>query len=462
MAADRRPDPASVRTRLRRASGTIRVRTTAAALLIVGVAMAVGAIALVAVLRTALTREVARRGAGAGPGHRRRAGGRRPAPGAWRSVPPRTRWSRSSTPEAPWSPRVQTSPPARRRSPPCVRASPPRSRVPVDDDPYLAVAVGATAGGERYTVLVARSVEPVGRPSGIVTALLAAGLPALLAVVGTTTWLVVGRTLAPAEAIRAEVDAISAADLSRRVPDTGGTDEVARLGRTMNRMLDRLELAQTRERQLVSDASHELRSPVAALRQHAEVALAHPDLSDARARRHRVGGERAPAEPGGGPAAAGPADEDSLRLSRRPVDLDDLVLDEARRLRAGPGAPRVDASAVSAGRVTGDAGALRRVLRNLVDNAARHARSKVGLALAEVDGEVLLAVEDDGPGIPPDQRERVLERFVRLDDARTRDAGGSGLGLAIVAEVVAAHGGTVAVGDAAGGGARIEIRLPRS
>ena len=424
--------------------------------------MAVGAIALVAVLRTELTREVA---AAARVRAQDIAGvlaaGTRPgdlAIGAAEDTLVQVVDAGGAV--------VAASPDVAAGAAPVATLRPGESAqvtVPVDDDPYLAVAVGATAGGERYTVLVARSVEPVGRSSGIVTALLAAGLPALLAVVGTTTWLVVGRTLAPAEAIRAEVDAISAADLSRRVPDTGGTDEVARLGRTMNRMLERLELAQTRERQLVSDASHELRSPVAALRQHAEVALAHPDLSST-------------------PELAGTVlaesvrlqnlvedllllariEEDSLRLSRRPVDLDDLVLDEARRLRAGPGAPRVDASAVSAGRVTGDAGALRRVLRNLVDNAARHARSKVGFALAEVDGEVLLAVEDDGPGIPPDQRERVLERFVRLDDARTRDAGGSGLGLAIVAEVVAAHGGTVAVGDAAGGGARIEIRLPRS
>ncbi len=125
---------------------------------------------------------------------------------------------------------------------------------------------------------------------------------------------------------------------------------------------------------------------------------------------------------------------------------------------------------MSAGPVAGDAEALSRVVRNLVDNAARHAATAVTLRLGEVDGEVdgddavdaqvRLVVADDGPGIPPAERERVLERFVRLDDARTRDAGGSGLGLAIVAAIVAAHGGRVQVGEAAAGGAAVEVTLP--
>jgi signal transduction histidine kinase len=154
------------------------------------------------------------------------------------------------------------------------------------------------------------------------------------------------------------------------------------------------------------------------------------------------------------------ADEQTLALRRRPVDLDDLVFDEARRLRE-TGGLRVDTTAVSAGRVEGDAGALRRVLRNLGDNAARHARGRLAFSVAERDGTVLLEVEDDGPGIPEADRTRVFERFVRLDDARARDGGGSGLGLAIVAEVVAAHGGTVAIASGRLGGARVEVTLPR-
>jgi len=153
------------------------------------------------------------------------------------------------------------------------------------------------------------------------------------------------------------------------------------------------------------------------------------------------------------------ADEHTLAMRRRPVDLDDLVFDEARRLREATGL-RVDTTAVSAGRVDGDAAGLRRMLRNLGDNAARHAVGRLGLSVAEGGGMVRLVVDDDGLGIPEADRERVFERFVRLDGARARADGGSGLGLAIVAELVAAHGGTVGVASSPLGGARVEVTLP--
>jgi signal transduction histidine kinase len=263
------------------------------------------------------------------------------------------------------------------------------------------------------------------------------------------------------EAIRAEVDAISAAALHRRVPDPPADDEIGRLARTMNRMLERLERAQARQRRLVSDASHELRSPVAAIRQHAEVALAHPDRTTTAELAATVLAEdlrlQRLAED---LLLLTRADEHTLALRRRPVDLDDLVFDEARRLRDTTGL-RVDTTAVSAGRVDGDAAGLRRVLRNLGDNAARHAAGRLAFSVAERDGLVLLGIDDDGPGIPEADRERVFERFVRLDDARGRDDGGSGLGLAIVAELARAHGGTVAVASSPLGGARVEVTLPR-
>jgi len=228
----------------------------------------------------------------------------------------------------------------------------------------------------------------------------------------------------------------------------------------MNRMLDRLERAQLRQRRLVSDASHELRSPVAALRQHAEVALAHPERTTTDELARTVLDESLRVQDlVEDLLLLARFDEDSVRLRRRPVDLDDLVFDEARRLRATT-ALRVDTTAVSAGRVVGDVAVLRRVLRNLTDNAARFARGRVGFALSEQDGVTLLAVDDDGPGIPAADRERVLERFVRLDGSRARSGGGSGLGLAIVTELVTAHGGTVTVRASPDGGARVEIRLP--
>jgi signal transduction histidine kinase len=144
---------------------------------------------------------------------------------------------------------------------------------------------------------------------------------------------------------------------------------------------------------------------------------------------------------------------------RAPVDLDDLVFEEARRLRSTT-AVVVDTSAVGAARVDGDSEGLRRAVRNLADNAARHAAGHIDLALSEHGGEARLTIDDDGPGIPEAERERVLKRFVRLDEARSRDDGGSGLGLAIVDEVVRGHGGSVFIGRSPKGGARVEVTLP--
>jgi signal transduction histidine kinase len=154
------------------------------------------------------------------------------------------------------------------------------------------------------------------------------------------------------------------------------------------------------------------------------------------------------------------ADEHLLEVRAQPVDLDDVVLDEARRLRDTTPLD-IGTTDVGAARVSADAALLRRVVRNLADNAARHAAARVSFSLSERDGSAVLDVDDDGPGIPPGERDRVFERFVRLDDARARDAGGGGLGLAIVAQVVAAHGGRVRAADGPLGGARLEVVLPR-
>jgi signal transduction histidine kinase len=286
------------------------------------------------------------------------------------------------------------------------------------------------------------------------------GVPLVLAVVAFTTWRVVGRALAPVEVIRTTVEGVSAADLSGRVPVPGTGDEVARLGVTMNHMLDRLQQAQFRQRRFISDASHELRSPIATLRQHAEVASEHPRRipGDALAKTVRTEALRLQRLVDDLLLLAR-ADEHTVALHRQPLDLDDVVLDEVRHLQATTEL-EIDATGVSAGAVDGDPDALRRVVRNLFDNAIRHAARRMAVALTEQTGTVQLVVEDDGPGVSPEDRHRVFERFVRLDDARARDHGGSGLGLAIVAELVTAHNGTVTIGDATLGGARIEVTLP--
>jgi signal transduction histidine kinase len=153
------------------------------------------------------------------------------------------------------------------------------------------------------------------------------------------------------------------------------------------------------------------------------------------------------------------ADENALSASRTAVDLDDLVLTEARRLKDTTPLT-IDTGSVGPARVLGDVGLLGQALRNLADNAARHAAAQVRFELAESDGQVLLAVSDDGNGIPEEARDRIFERFVRLDEARARESGGSGLGLSIVREIALAHGGSVVITTGALGGARFELRMP--
>ena len=462
--AERSRDPPSRLQEVRLRLGTVRVRTTVAAVVVVGVAMGVGAVVLIAVLRGTLTREV------------RIAAQLRGQDVATLLASDPSPVGALAVDEADElliqvlddQGRVVAASPNAGGLAPVARLRPDESRLvrappggPVEAGGELAaVATGADTPLGRRTVVVARSTEDATEATAVVGRLLAVGLPLLLAVVAVTTWIVVGRALAPVEAIRTEVDAISAAALHRRVPDPPADDEIGRLARTMNRMLARLEQAQARQRRLVSDASHELRSPVAAIRQHAEVALAHPGRTTAGELAETVLAEdlrlQRLAED---LLLLTRADEQSLALRRRPVDLDDLVFDEARRLR-GAGGLRIDTTAVSAGRVDGDAAALRRMVRNLADNAARHAGGHLAFSVTERDGTVLLAVDDDGPGIPVADRERVFERFVRLDGARSRDDGGSGLGLAIVAELAAVHGGTVAIASSSLGGARVEVTLP--
>lgn len=323
-------------------------------------------------------------------------------------------------------------------------------RVDVDGDPYLAASEDTDAG----TLTVARSLEHVDEAVGAATGLLVIAVPIVLAVVGLVIWIVASRALAPVERMRRQVDDIGATDLDRRV-DAGADDELGELAATMNRMLDRIERAQTTQRRFVSDASHELRSPLATIRQHAEVAAAHPGSTSVQALSEVVLGEGARMQE---------LVESLLLLARldehrvpasAPVDVDDIALAEVRRLR-GMGID-VDGRGIGPGRVLGSEQLLARALRNLVDNAVRHARSRVAIRVGADASRVAVQVEDDGDGIPPGKREHVFDRFARLDEARARDSGGSGLGLAIVREVVHAHGGTVTVDAGELGGARFTM-----
>jgi signal transduction histidine kinase len=447
--------------RLRAASGSVRVRTTAAAVFVVGGAVVVAGLIMVALLQRSLTLDVQ----GSAFARATSAAGALSSGQDVAAIPVgnedeefvQVLDAQGHVVQA--SPRLAGQPAVLVLLPGEVRRL---SRLPQlgTDDPFLLVARAARTPAGAFTVIVGRSLQSVSDAKAAVTGLLGVGVPVVVLIVGLVAWWLVGRALSPVDRLRAQVEAISTRDLHRRLPEPVGRDEIAGLAKTMNRMLARLEQGHLRQRRFVSDASHELRSPLATIRQHAEVALGHPDGATAAEIAGVVLEEEARLER---------LVEDLLLLAkvdeargagtREPVDLDDILFDEARRLRTMTSLA-VDVAAVAPGQVSGDKAQLEKLIRNLVDNAARHASAKVVLGLAEGPGGVVLMVDDDGEGIAPEDRERIFERFVRLDAARSSDAGGSGLGLAIVAEIATAHGATVTAADSSLGGNRFIVRFP--
>ncbi|MEU9203891.1 HAMP domain-containing sensor histidine kinase [Streptomyces sp. NPDC048332] len=324
---------------------------------------------------------------------------------------------------------------------------------------YRFASVEATnAAGLTLTVHAGAPLAAEQRAVGSVRGAMLTGLPVVLLVVAGVTWLVTRRALRPVEGIRREMAAITASeDLSRRVPEPASRDEIARLARTTNETLTALEASVERQRRFVADASHELRSPIASLRTQLEVGAAHPELLD-------VTGAVADTVRLQALAA------DLLLLARldageRPgtalLDLGALVREEVSQ-RTGDRIPVTVSVAEGTGglEVTGSRGQVARVVGNLLDNAERHARGAVEIAVRAEDGGVVVEVTDDGDGVPEAERERIFERFVRLDDARTRDEGGAGLGLALARDVAARHGGRLTVTGTGERGARFVLWLP--
>jgi len=324
--------------------------------------------------------------------------------------------------------------------------------------------VDAPGGGLTVTAGV-----PVDQLSGTVDALrrsLTIGLPVLIALVAAIAWVLVGRALRPVEAIRAEVDEITGSTMHRRVPEPPTDDEIGRLAHTMNAMLGRLDTSATRQRQFVSDASHELRSPVAAIRTGLEVARRKADRADWPAVADTALAEEARLEALLDDLlllAAQDESENGTTVARpTTADLAALTIAESQRTRRVP-VDVVHAPANGQACVTTHASdQLARVVSNLVDNAARYATSAVQLTVSSDEDNVRVIVDDDGPGVPPGDRERIFERFTRLDDSRARRQGGSGLGLAVVRSVVTRHHGRAWVDDSPLGGARFVAELPRS
>ena len=332
-------------------------------------------------------------------------------------------------------------------------------RLPFDDDSYRVNALGGTSNGRRFTVLVGQSLGPAEASKATILTLLGLGVPLLLIVLGAATYVFARRSLRPVEAIRRTVASITNRDLSERVDVPPADDAVSRLARTMNEMLERLERAQRVQQQFIADASHELRSPIATLATTAEIQLAHPEPGDVRDFPTAVleEAQRLQQLVDDLLVLARVDERGSRPLTMRDVDLDDIVDGERHRL-AAISELQVEAR-ISPVRTSGDQHQLQQMVRNLVDNAAQHAATRVELSLHRTGPDAVVEVFNDGPGIAVADRRRIFDRFVRLEESRDRRSGGTGLGLAIVQEIVAAHHGTVAVVDDADG-TRFRVTLP--
>ena len=326
-----------------------------------------------------------------------------------------------------------------------------------EDDRYLIVATTAVVGGKRVTDQAAASLESADDTLATLTRTLLWGVPALILLVAATTRLLVGLALRPVGAITDEVADITQADLHRRVPEPGSSDEIARLAITMNEMLARLEASSARQQRFVADASHEMRSPLASSRAVLEVAALHPGsvdnllaaIGDSLIDHQRL--ETLVADL----LTLARLDGSETHKRRVPTDLEALtrtVVD--RRVE-----PDVTFACTGPAIALVDGAQIDRVLTNLLDNAARHRRSRTDVTVGRGDTTVDITVDDDGPGVPEPERNRVFEPFTRLDAARTADQG-TGLGLAIVAEIVGDLDGRVRLVDSPLGGARFVVSLP--
>ena len=316
----------------------------------------------------------------------------------------------------------------------------------------------ATVGGRPVTIITTARTYLQSQVEQTFARLLVIGVPFLLVLAGGTVWLVVGRALRPVEKIRGAVTAITSADLSQRVPEPGTDDEIGRLARTMNDMLARLDEAAARQRRFVADASHELRSPLTAIRTGLEVGLAHPDRAPWPQIAHRAVRQSQRLEQLIAQLLVlAKADAHRLAARRQPVDLAALLAD----LRAATPAPgiSIDLSVPSGTTTAGNPEDLSRMFRNLLDNAVRHARHRVLVTAATGPHGVVVQIADDGPGIPEEERERVFGRFVRLDASREQASGSAGLGLAIAREIAAAHGATIVLTEAPGGGTQAVVTM---
>ncbi len=424
----------------------VRMRATLAASVVVAIALAIGGVALVVLLRRSLTNGIddnARLRASDIAGQLR--AGSLPATVATigqdaslvQVVSPSGVVLASSS-NIVGEPPLSGPPPSGTH--PVIRTSH-NLNVGTNGEAFRVVAVRVSTGTRTYIVYVATSTRSIDQTITTTSALLLIGLPLLLLLVAGSTWAAAGTALRPVEAIRAQTASITSLDLSARVPEPRTQDEIARLARTMNDMLTRLHRAAEQQRRFSADAAHELRTPLTTLCTRAEVALAHPARTDwITTTRVVLNQAEAMTRLVNDLLLLSRAEAHQLPPHRSDVDLDDLILAEAARLRELD-ACDIRVVALEPVCVQADPTQLARALRNLGDNAIRHARGRIELTLTHTAELATITITDDGPGIPQDQAEAIFDRFTRLDDARDHGHGGTGLGLALARELIKTHDG---------------------
>ena len=332
------------------------------------------------------------------------------------------------------------------------------------DDNVPARLLAVPVGGR--VVVVGASLEDQRDALASMAILMAIGGPGVLALVAGVGWLVTGAAFRPVERLRAEAAAISADDATRRlpVPETG--DELARLGETLNEMLDRLRSALERERRFVGDASHELRTPLANLKAEIELALRRARTSEELVAALRSAGDETDrlvrlAEDLLVLAHAGSG---GLPIRREDIDVGELIASEVAGIspRASERGITIEQRGPEVLRAEIDPMRFRQAVGNLLDNAVRHSPvgGPIAIDVRSSDGSFSVGIADAGEGFPKGFASQAFEPFARAESSRSRDGGGTGLGLSIVRAVAEAHGGTAEVRNLPEGGACVTVEIP--
>lgn len=332
----------------------------------------------------------------------------------------------------------------------------------LEDSRQLLTERVARINGEPYRIVVVAALRAGSDTVDQLVLLFRIGVPLLVIFVALLLWVVVTRALRPVDALRKRAEEISESTLDKRLPLPGYDDELGRLAESLNSMLDRLERANENQKQFVSDASHELRSPAATIVALSEVLNTNPKRLPELVPQLHAEATRLASLVDVLIELARAAEQQNSPLEF--VAVHDILLADAERLQA-PADMRdigIDTTNISQAHTVASKSALIGIVRNLTDNALRHAKSEVVLSCHENDTTVVLEIGDDGPGVPDGMREKIFDRFARIDSGRGRSEGGTGIGLALVRDLTTSLGGEVEVKSSQSGGALFVVKLPRA